>query len=363
MQAVEKELFGQFPRFVGNPNQFCVFDEGSFDIFTEANNGESNCYSRISYIGQDGSLMLDEVFLDLDGEVKDTTLTDSEIVSKLRNDKEFRHDVLDDVVEDAKSVAELCREHSIPLIGVYTGKGIHLHLLFEPRRHPKKELKSQQSWIVDECDLKTFDRQVFGDVKRLCRVPNCRRFDDTLGVETDLFTVPFTGLELLNVSADTLVFESESPRQIDIPGESRPPFFERDVSVDTVDRTEEVQEVGETVEIPSNLEEWLEDVLQMPCVAQRITSRNPSHHIRMQAAILLFNSGLSVGDVANVYSQLNWADFDRQVTMKQLRQIHRRGYTSLSCATIQEKGLCVYPKGEREEDCEVFGYEGGDRYY
>lgn len=361
MDKVQKELFGDFPRFVGNPNQFCVFDEGSFDLFEEANNGEANCYSRISYVGQDGSLMLDEVFLDLDGELPDNSLTDSEIVSSLRSNEEFRESVLGEVVEDAKSVAQLAADESIPMIGVYTGKGIHLHLLYEPRRNPKKELKSHQSWIASECELSTFDRQVFGDVKRLCRVPNCQRYDDILDTATGLFTVPFTRNELLAMTPKELVEKSRQPRQIELPGRSRPPFFERkEQDVEIEDESDVVREVGETVSIPDNMEEWLKDVLQMPCMYERLTSRNPAHYVRLNSAILLFNAGLSVHDVANVYEQLNWVDFDRKVTLKHLRSVYRKGYASMSCATMQQKGLCVYPQGNREDDCHVFGYEGGD---
>jgi len=35
----------------------------------------------------------------------------------------------------------------------------------------------------------------------------------------------------------------------------------------------------------------------------------------------------------------------------------------MSCATMQQKGLCVYPKGDREDDCHVFGYTGGDSHW
>ena len=363
MDAVQESLFGKFPRFVGNPNQFCVFDRASFDLFVDANNGSADCYSRISWIGQDGSLMLDKVFLDLDGNVPDSSFTDFELVEKLRSDASFRETVLGDVVDDVRSVVELASDESIPLIGVYTGKGVHLHLFFEPRRYPKKELVSQQSWIVDECNLKTFDQQVLGDVKRLCRVPNCLRYDSVLGRDTGLYTVPFTSNELGSITAEKLVRQSDSPRTIEMPGESRPPFFEKNTSSEITSEEMEIREVGQTVSVPDNLDAWLEDVVQMPCVYERLMSRNPAHYVRMQGAILLFNAGLSVEDVTMVYSQLNWADFDRKVTKKQLKHIYRKGYSSFSCGTMQEKGLCVYEQGTRESNCDVFGYSGGDMFW
>ena len=366
MDDIEYELFGMFPRFVGNPSQWAAFDEGSFDLFKSHNEGESQCYSRISWYGADGSLMLDKVFLDLDGSVPLANYTETELVGKLRRDRSFREKVLGKVVNDVRNVAELCNEESIPLIGVYTGKGVHLHALFESRRNPAEAYESRQQWFIEECDLETFDPQVKGDMKRLCRVPNCRRYDEKLEAPTDLYTVPLSKNELETITADELVKFSKAPRQIPVPGESRPPFLKApEYDVDQSHPTVEVdqQETGEMSEVTDKMEAWLQDVLNLPCMVQRLQTRNPAHYVRLNSAILMFNVGMTVEEVVTVFSQLGWHDFDKKVTRKHLKQIKRRGYVDMSCAKLQSKGLCVYNQSEREEECDHFGYKGGNKEY
>lgn len=362
MDEIQYELFGSFPRFVGHPEQYAVFDEGTFDLFLEHNEGQNNCYSRISRYGRDGSIMLDRVFLDLDGDGKTGGMTDTELVGQLRRDPSFRQSVLGEVVKDVQNVAELCHEESIPVIGVYTGKGVHLHILFEERRDPQEAYSSRQRWFVEECDLETFDEQVNGDMKRLSRVPNCRRYDDKLDTPTDLYTVPLSKQEMLNLTVDDLVTFSESPRQISVPGESRPPFLKAPEyeGKSHVDVEVEQRETGEIAETSEKLEAWLKDVLQLPCLYERMVTKNPAHYVRLNSAVLMFNVGMSVSEVTSVFSQLGWHDFDKKTTRKHLSQIKRRGYVSMSCAKLQSKGLCVFSQGEREEKCPHYGYKGGE---
>lgn len=368
MDDIQHELMGRFPRFVGQPKQWAVFDEGTFDDFLSHNEGEADCYSRISWYGRDGSIMLDEVFLDLDGEKPSGfgVSSDTDMVQMLRSDKGYRNDVLGRVVDDVREIAELCHEESIPVVGVYTGKGVHIHALFEERASPQDAFSSRQRWFVEECDVDTFDEQVNGDIKRLCRVPNCRRYDEKLGQPTDMYTVPLSKDEMRQITVDELVRFGRSQRQISVPGESRPPFLQApDYESEISYQVEEVeaQETGQMTEVTEKLEAWLKDVLQLPCMYERLQTRNPSHYVRLNSAVLMFNVGMSVSEVLTVFSQLGWHDFDRKVTRKHLKQIKRRGYVSMSCSKIQSKGLCVFSKGERAEECPHYGYNGGDKEY
>lgn len=369
MDTAQSVLFDQFPRLVGNPNQFPVFDEGSFDEFLGANEGESNCYSRISWLSNTGEWLLDKVFFDLDGHVPESALTDVELVTKLQNDRDFRQDLLGEVVDDVRSVASLAVEESLPLVGVYTGKGVHLHVLTEPRRSPGRELRTNQLWISDVCDLDTFDHQVLGDIKRLCRVPNCRRYDTKVSTDTELFTIPLNRRELKDITAYELMKWSLTPKDIEEPGESRPPLFVReDYLPDGPSKKEfnvEPVDVGEKAidELDEKMEEWLKDVLQLPCMYERIMTRNPAHPIRFNAAVMMFNVGMTPEDVVEVFSRLGWHDFDPQVTRTFANQIYEQGYADMSCATLQSKQLCLYEQGERSSECEAFGYKGGLQEY
>lgn len=366
MQTARKVLCTPFPRFVGNPKQWLAHDGGSFDSFLSHNEGEFNCYSRISWLGRSGQDVLDRVFLDLDGEAPDA-MTETGLVSNLRSDREFAQSVLGEVVEDARAVAELAFEESIPMIGVYTGKGIHLHLLYESRTEPQEQLLSNQQWVVDHCDVATYDPQVNGDTRRLCRVPNCRRFDPQANCATELWTVPFSRTELRQLTVDMLVTESQSPRDIPEPAESRPPFLRRrgyghNASVEQAEVDQ--QPVGDWAEqeLDEQMEQLIRSLVRMPCLHDRMMTSNPSHTVRTQAAVFLFNAGLGVTDVKEMYRRLGWHDFDPEVTEYQLKRIRKRRIESVSCQTMIDKGLCVFQSDNRSE-CAEHNYPGGEQHW
>ena len=369
MDETQELLFGRFPRLVGTPEQFPVFDEGSFDVFVDRASGKANCYSRISWLARTGEWMCDRIFFDLDGHLSEEGITDVELVSKLRTESVFREDVLGEVCEDARKIASLCQEVGFPVIGVYTGKGIHLHIFTEERKFPKRELRSNQKWIDDECSLSTSDRQVYGDVKRLCRVPNCRRYDERVSTATDLFCVPLSRVELEEITPEELVNWSLEPRVVREPAESRPPLFAREEYVRSSSSADDTTFQAGSVELAEStqsilteqLEQWLKDVLNLPCMYEAIMTRNPPHKVRFNVAIMLFNVGMTPEDVVEVYSRLGWHDFDASITRKFATQIYEAGYADMSCASIQEQGLCVFKKGERSNECEAFGYPGGNQ--
>lgn len=368
MDEAQKTLFGELPRFIGNPEQWVVWNEDHFDIFLDKNEGQNHCYSRIGWISRTGAVMLDKVFLDLDGDAPDD-MTDTALVRNLRGDVAFREKVLGDVVDDVRSVAELCFEESIPVMGVYSGKGVHLHLLYEVRENPTDQLASNQDWLVDECDIDTFDPQVRGDTKRLCRVPNCRRYDEMINEATDLYTVPLSRSEMRDLTVDELMDWSHSPRQIKSPGGSRPPYMVRegygidDGSGHKMQVNQQPVGEGTDAELIEQHEEWVSDVLQMPCLAERIQTRNPSHTVRTHAAVVMMNAGLSNSDIMTVFRKMSWHDWDPDVTRYQLKKIRRKGVNSISCSSMIEKGLCVYGQDERSEECDLYGYSGGDCYF
>lgn len=363
MDAIQSTLFGEFPRFVGNPRQFPAFNEDAFDVFLAESEGSHNCYARIGWMGRTGDTFTDSLFFDFDADVS-VDVTDTELIADMRSSARRREEVLDAVVADVRSLAQFAKEQSIPTIGVYTGKGVHVHLLTEPRANAQRELLSNQRWLEDVCDLDTLDPKVVGDTKRLCRVPNCRRYDETLESTIDLYTVPLSRPELCDLSSVDLLEWSRSPRTIDPPGGSRLPLFARDEYV--IDSTREAGSVeavsiGEQTydDLTEDMEAWLRSVLQLPCMYERVMTRNPDHLVRFNAAVMMFNVGLTPEDVVEVYGRLGWHDYDAEKTRRFATQIYESGYSDVSCARMQEEGLCVYARGEREGSCEAYGYPGG----
>lgn len=367
MDSINRLLFGRFPRYVGTPNQFVVFDEPSFDLFRGANGGKSPCYSRISYLNNELESVVDRVLLDLDvDERKD--MSDTELVSRLRRDGSFAESFYDDVIGDIRSVAELLIDESIPAVGVFTGRGMHIHVLYEERIEPKVELKSQTDWILDSAGVQSFDRKVRGDVNRLSRVANCERYDTQLNRSVGLYTIPVSVREMRDITARELVSWSEEKRSIELPSESRPPLLEHPDYQIAGSSNREIDvaksEVGiRSDDLDDQFEKWIRDILKMPCLYERLMTRNPNHYVRMYAAVSFLNAGLGVDAIVDIFRRLNWADWDAEVTRKQVEQIRKEGYPSVGCEWMQEQGLCVYARGNRHDECDEYGFRGGVQEY
>jgi hypothetical protein len=367
-----RELFGKTPRYVGlvgpergkDRNQFLAFDRSNFKIFLESNYKQHNMYTRISHI-DNGSSVLDEVFFDLDID-KPPGADDyaSDMIPKMKADRLVADNVLGDVIEDARKLGRYLKERQWPTIAVFSGLGIHVHALTEPCVQADKKLKTTVRKVEDKTDIETLDtkgaRQ--GDYNRLCRLANCPRISKD-GNEFGLFTIPLTRDELCDITAEKLLDWSESPRQIKTPLGDRP---EMKVHDEYITNTKggvadvDIQEVGDVMNehLEEQFEVWLKDVLQMPCMYERLMTRNPDHNVRLNCAVLLFNCGLMPKDVKEIYRKLGWFDWDGDVTESHLHHIYEKGYHSMSCQTIQEKGLCVYDR-ENREDCSEFGRNGG----
>lgn len=375
--AANRELFGEFPRWVGlvgpergeRRNQFVAFDRTCFDLFLDANYGQCNMYTRISHIGDSGGSILDEVFLDLDVEKPDTDRDEdwaAEIIPEMREDRMVADEVLGDVVEDARRVGQYLGERDWPGVAVFSGLGIHVHAFTEPAVQPDRELRTTARKIEDEAGLRTLDEKGArqGDYNRLCRVANCPRVASD-GYPLNLHTVPIELEELADITAEELLDWAKTPRQIKVPRGDRPRLeFHEDYHEESEGGVVDVdvQEVGEVPDsaLEEQFEAFLKDALKMPCMYERIMTRNPDHDVRLNCAVLLFNCGLGVNEVQDIYQKLGWFDYDPDITRDKLEHIHSNKYRSMSCQTVQEKGLCVYDMDEREE-CPTFGWRGGQQ--
>lgn len=372
---VNRELFGEFPRHVGlvgpergeHRDQFLAFDRACFDLFLDANYGEHNLYTRISHIGEEGGSILDKVFLDLDVEKPDTDRGEdyaSSIIPEMRSDRMVADEVLGDVVEDARRAARYIQRREWPAIAVFSGLGVHVHILTEPRVQPDMALKTTVRMIEEQAELKTVDEKGArqGDYNRLCRIANCPRVASD-GHPIGLYTIPLTMDELADITVEDLLEMASEPRQIEIPHQNRSRMqIHEDYESETEDGVVDV-EVSEVAPVsPDTYEEkfetFVKDVLKMPCMHERLMTRNPDHDVRLNSAVLMFNSGMGVDEVQEVYRKLGWFDYDPEITRDKLEHIWENSYRSMSCQTIQEKGLCVYERDERET-CPAFGWRGG----
>jgi hypothetical protein len=370
MDKVQKELYGTFPRAVGNPNQWIVHSEGEFDVFLENNNGKWNCYSSIARFPAPGGIVGDKVSYDFDSPGKDDVFYDVEgdhiKVEMMREDPDIAEEVLGQVARDAGHLAKESMKNGIPTIGVFTGLGIHVHQLFQPTPNPADAITSTAIKCIEELNLETADKIPVGDVQRILRVPNCQRvhvegvFDETKSIPCPLYTIPLTAKELEEFGPQELLEESKEPRQIDL--DYLPERPEMRVFDDYLD--EQFQAMANSA-LEITMEDYQDEdfarfvkrILKMPCMYERVIQPNPRHDVRRNLAVLLFNMGYSVDRAVSLIRRLNWRDFNQKTTRAHLQHIWDKGYADMSCRTMIERGLCT--RMDDPESCPTYGWKGG----
>lgn len=388
MDATQDELFGQAPRRVGTPNQHWVFSKGQIDHFIDSVNGRRNAYATLGWWNfdniektDDGKRVppvCDKVLYDLDSpakseregvrwEIFEDDPPDDEVVAIMREDPDIAHEILEQVCEDARRLAKRSLNDNVPVIGVFSGFGLHVHQLFEPTVDPTVAMSTTAHRYIDKLDLQTPDRSILGEQERICRIPNCERIaggPNEDGRPTGLYTVPLSGRELSSVDVEWLLDVSQSPRlPINVGHRERP---EMAVWEDYETGQEEVADIPPR---PLNVDQsrldededirWLvKRLIRMPCLAERLLNDpNPDHDVRAYATIQLLNTGLSPQRVVDLYQRIGWVDFDRAVTEKHVKSIYRNGYSDKSCRSLRAKGLCT--RSEDPKSCPTYGWGGG----
>lgn len=372
MDASTRTLFGKFPRSVGNPSQWFVHSDGEFQRFLEASISERNVYASISNVVGRGVTQLDKVFYDFDSPMKEaafpTTTAGHEKVAKMREDPDLAEEVLGDVCSEAGDLAALSRELEIPVIGVFSGFGLHVHQLFQPEIQPMRRIKTTARMFVDKLNLSMMDGQVIGDTQRLARVPNCERIyveneDDWESPRhrTDLWTIPLTRDELIEFGPQDLLEKSVTTRQIEVPS------FEERKEMHLFEDYRKGQKAGssEWVELDVDFADiddealagQLKDLLQMPCMYERVVQPNPHHMVRMNFAVMMYNLGYSKDQIHNIIRRLGWIDYKPGVTSYMLDNIRKNGYSDMSCGTLMGIGLCT--REENQKECSTYQWSGG----
>ena len=384
MDAAQRELFGSFPRRVGTPSQHWVFTEAQVDLFLETISGKRNAYVTVNRLPIDGSgrgltgLEADKVFFDFDGDKSalDDGMAADVAVARMRDDPDLADAVLGDAVAEARQLAERSLHDGVPVLGVFSGFGVHVHQLYQPTDEgvQTKQASTARRYI-DLLDLETADEAVIDNGQRICRMPNVERTtyeekESRHGVVkvadgrgTGLWTVPIGGEELTEMTVEWLLEESRGPTYYDESAfpDDRP---EMGVFADYVDDLahgddgwSEAKPVEERSDGPEgDVRVLLEELIRMPCMVERLDQPNPCQTVRVNGAVMLFNLGMNPQEVNALFRRLNWTDYDRKTTMKHLRHIYNNGYSDQSCWTLRRKGMCVV---DDPSDCPTHGWSGG----
>lgn len=383
MGPAQRELFGAFPRRVGTPSQFWVFAEGAFDLFVERTAGRRNNYATLGQLRLDGTATTNSVLFDFDSPAKDEggvwTLSDladapddAVRFERMRADPDIADAVLGEICDEVRQLARAAESDGVECLGVFSGFGVHVHQLYRRTEDPTVPMTTVGAKYIVEEELETPDWSIMGQPERLCRVPNAERCTKAFGDRgqvldgepTGVYQIPITHDELREVTPEWLLAASRSPRypghNPDATHPQMPIWEEYRDGVEDDDAVDLPQRPVNERTAPlddEGVEELLRELLQMPCMYERITSPNPHHKVRLNSAVLLFNAGLTPQQVENLFARLGWVDFDRAKTRKFLDHAYRKGYADMSCQSVQGERLCT--RGDDPESCPCYGWSGG----
>jgi len=214
--------------------------------------------------------------------------------------------------DDAKRLYNYFVREKIGAYLSFSGnKGFHVLVLTEPKIYTRKQLKISQRHYKKLLSLNTVDEQIFGDVRRLMRIPGtyningdlCRILAYNIGKELDL---------------DEIYEDNELP-----------------------------------TEIPSRNINKQSNYHSYPCIEKLVKiDSEPRHLIRFTYAILRLSDGWDYDKILEEIQSFGWIDFNFDYTLRQLEHIESRGYVPPSCNTLKELGFCCV------ENCEHKKSEG-----
>lgn len=404
MDQAQTLLFGEFPRAVGvttpgykdmEMRQYLVHSEQEMDEVIAKTSGKRNLYASLSAyqpVKVDGrfegsAVVADKVSFDFDSPAKMTDeerkqygedektptwsspmipdhASDMEVVKMMRDDDEVREEVLGDVCYNARELATECIDRDVPIVGVFSGFGIHVHQLREPTRsRPGDKMLSTCSQWVSKLKLSCADERASGRPFRIMRLPNTERVCHDSGRGTGIYQIPLSASELAQIDSEELMTLSSSPRpKIGSEPRERPemkvqedylgPGYEEGVG------QEKMRPVPDQTMAEGFYVELIKDIVQMPCVYERAIGRNPPNDVRVKLGIMLLNAGYSVDEANDLIEKLNWVDYSKKVTRYQLKSLKKSGKGDWSCRTMQAKGLCT--RADEKMDCPTYGYNGGN---
>jgi hypothetical protein len=304
MPDVREILYPNFPRMVGNPKSFLIYNRDELNRFASINSSDNdkNFASCCSYYND--VPVFEDSFFETD-----------EITP-----------------EPVRKVVLWFESHKIPWICLHSGsRGFHLHGLFQSDMVNSRTVKNFSNLILEETGTKgLFDSHVSGVLEKLCRIPNTQRLGNG-------WCVPITKEELFTID-DPVEYKKLciAPRFLNYNIIKRPSIFEFIKEEEYEDKPVKNISIAPPKEIF-----YIKHILR-PCIYKAITSPNPRHDFRVSAVVEMLNHGLSVDQIFNIFERLQWIDFDHSKTRYQIEFI----------AEKRKNGEFVIPYGKRRLGCD-----------
>ncbi len=282
---VREALYPSFPRNVGNPNQFPVYNLEQLNRFIILNSGiNDQCYaSTCSY--QNNKPIFEDLFLEMD------SLELAPIIK----------------------VANWFTDHGIYWIPLFSGnRGIHIHALFSPEQIHVETVKKFSDLIIKETHTEgQFDDLARGRLRQIARIPNTKRLNEK-------WCIPLSREDILNnISASKILQKASTPQFIEYNPIKRPKITEfiKDEAPAYLNLSQPT--------VLTKAKALFKDVLR-PCIFEKIQYPNPRDDIRITATVEALRHGIPIIKLVDFYESLNWVDFDRNYTQYQIEHLNER---------------------------------------
>jgi len=357
----------------GGLSQHFVHSSSEAVTYFDHNKQDKNLYFNIARFRSDMRPITGNVAFDFDSPMKEAAFeagkNDREKIQEMRDDDDLARTVLGQVWDDAQTLVKWCWKNDVPVVSVFSGLGVHCHVLFQEQVNPKEEKTTTSQYLIDRLELDTYDAKIIPDTKRVLRIPNSKRIDN--GIDCLTFCIPMTEKEVLNNSLVDMLERCKKPKSISVPDrykpENRPQLqVYEDVDVDV--ETAGAVEVHEMEDVPKNIEYIVREMIPLPCVRERFLSANPDHMIRFSGCVHLYQAGFTPAEVRKIIRKIGWIDYDSGITKKMTDNIWKNNYSELPCSRLRTLGLCVYGMGEEEYEgqptnCDTYNYTSGEALY
>jgi len=183
----------------------------------------------------------------------------------------------------------------------YSGRrGFHIYLGLVPKPYRKIQLKTVQQYLKNKLSLTTLDRNLFGDRRRLMRVP---------------YTYNIKSGKLCSL------IKYNPGKKLDL----------------------DYLKLNNKMHLIPKSSKMIERIYhEYPCIEKLVKEDNePRHLVRFTYVILRLAKGWTEDEIIEEIKSFNWIDFDEEYTRNQIRQIEANGYYPLNCKSLIDLGYCT----------------------
>lgn len=295
-------MFIETPRYFGFPIQTYVRSKEGLANLVDALNGRAPCFVSVLRYPQPLQPVFNKFVFDLDSDDLNKTLDD---VKKLR--------------EFAKSIRA---KYTV----VFSGrKGFHFYIHCKPSVITSHFLGKVHAFIAESCKLTTADPHIFGDLRRVIRLPTSR-YVSRDGHVNGHYCRHITDTDI-DKGIDHILELSEQPGKI--PKTPTVDYTFAELTHRLRSFTYVVKEMADTkrVRFATSAESGAItdlDVVVPRCLRHHITDYNPTHIIRFEATCWLKLCKFSKTRIIDFYEQLEWRDWNQRTTNYQTNRARPR---------------------------------------